>query len=129
MEHAEQATFVEWFRRQYPRYRSAIRISLNGVRLPYGARSWSKCIALGAVAGESDIVVAVPRGGYGCLVIEHKGQGKARKVTDDQRAYINDHLEYGNYATSTRGVDELIEVVKKYMEGRICKGRVVAENQ
>ena len=69
----------------------------------------------GSVAGESDLVIMLQRGDYGCLVIEHKGEGMTRELTEAQQTYLNVHNSLGNLALSTRGLDELQKTVTEYI--------------
>lgn len=70
----------------------------------------------GAVRGEADIVILLPRKTYGALVIEHKAAGGAHKLSDDQDAYLYYHNYIGNLAVSTRGIEALKAAVMAYME-------------
>lgn len=117
MEAAEQKFFVQWFRQAYPAHRKALRVSMAG--LPRhgkkGAIQWNMMKGQGVEKDEADIVIALPRGGYGSLVIEHKGEGMARQLTGGQLAYLEYHESIGNRAVSTRGLVDLMNVVSHYM--------------
>jgi len=118
MEGAEQKAFVKWFRETYPDDQQCLRVSLRGLNFgsgPRAARMINYIKSQGSVNGESDLALLIPKGGYGALVIEHKGDGMARKVTKDQRSYLNYHNSVGNLATSTRGLEELKKAVASYM--------------
>ena len=117
MESSEQRDFVKWFRETYPGHRKSLRVSMAG--LPRygrkGAVQWNMMKSQGLEKGEADIVIALPRGQYGALVIEHKGDGMSREVTEEQSEYLKYHAGIGNFAISTRGLEELQQVVQDYM--------------
>lgn len=118
METAEQKEFVKWFRSEWPEHAQALRVSLRGLNFGSGKRAaiMVKHIkAQGSVDGESDIAIMLPKGGYGGLLVEHKGEGMGRTLTEDQADYLGYHNLVGNRAVSTRGLEELKQVVQEYM--------------
>lgn len=118
MEAAEQKAFVQWFKAQYPAHAKSLRVSLRGINLGSGARAgrmMNYINSQGSVDGEADLAILVPKGGFGSLLVEHKGEGMARKLTDEQSAYLSYHRAIGNHAVSTRGLAELCSVVEQYM--------------
>ena len=119
MESAEQKKFVAWFRAKYPEYAKCLRVSLRGLNFGSGqraARMINHIKSQGSVAGESDIVILLKRGEYGCLVIEHKGDEMDHKISKSQQEYLNVHNSLGNLAVSTRGFEELQHTVMEYIE-------------
>jgi hypothetical protein len=117
-EQAEQAAFVKWFRRAYKSEARALRVSMAGISFPggkWGAIMWNKMKSQGLVKGEPDIAILIPAGKYHGLIIEHKGEGMARKLTDDQAAHLDYHRQHGYMATETRGLEELKSVVEEYL--------------
>lgn len=117
----EQAEIVRWFRETYPEYALCLRVSQSGRRSggsKRAAMAWSAMLAQGAIQGESDIAILLPRSGFGSLLIEHKANGAAHKATDAQLEYIKFHNAVGNCAVVTRGVDMATAAIKQYMEGR-----------
>ena len=118
MEGKEQKEFVAWFRARWPEHASSIRVSLRGLNFGSGKRAaiMVKHIkAQGSVDGESDIAILLPKGGYGALLVEHKGEGMDRRLTDSQADYLGYHNLIGNLAVTTRGLDELKAAVENYM--------------
>lgn len=118
-EATEQARFVNWWKTQYPDYRLALRASMLGTNLgsgKQGAIMYNKLKSQGAIKGEPDIAILVKRGGYGCLVVEHKGLGMAHKLTEEQEQHLDFHKSIGNKAVQTRGLDDLKNTVREYME-------------
>ena len=119
VEGAEQKDFVAWFRAEYPEYAKCLRVSLRGLNFGSGRRAAQMINHIksqGSVEGESDLVILLKRGDYGCLVIEHKGEGMTHEVTKKQGEYLAVHNSLGNLAVSTRGIRELKSVVKEYLE-------------
>lgn len=118
MESAEQKAFVSWFKAEYPGHGQSLRTSLRGLNFGSGQRAGRMINFIksqGSVDGESDLAILIPKGKYGALVVEHKGEGMARKLTDEQAGYLAYHNSVGNYAVSTRGIAELKSVVSEYM--------------
>jgi len=119
-ESQEQRRIVSWFRETYPEYAHCLRISLAGLNFGSGqraARMVNHIRAQGVHPGEADILIALPRGGKGSLVIEHKAAGSSYKATPEQDQYIDRHNQVGNTAIITRGVDAAKAAIIAYMAG------------
>ncbi len=121
----EQAEIVAWFRETWPEHAMSLRVSQSGGFIGSGrsgAIRRAKIHAQGGVTGEADIVILLPKGGYGSLVIEHKRLGGKYALTPDQFAYIEYHNAIGNRATMTRGVEHCKSIILEYMNLRpvIC---------
>mgnify|MGYP003626321958 CR=1 FL=1 len=118
MESKEQKAFVAWFQSRWPAHAKSIRVSLRGLNFGSGKRAaiMVKHIkAQGSVEGESDIAILLPKGGYGALLIEHKGLGMKHELSEEQADYLGYHNLIGNRAVSTRGLEELKAAVEEYM--------------
>jgi hypothetical protein len=116
----EQREFVAWYRATYPQYAHCLRVSQTGGFRGKGRQGAIRAAhqkAMGVITGEADIAILLPRGGYGCLVVEHKRAGGAHKVTPAQQYYLNQHTATGNCAASTRGLEALKAAVSAYIEG------------
>lgn len=119
-EWSEQREAIIWFRETYPAHVQSIRLSLNGINLGGGvraARMINQMKAQGLVLGESDLLIALPKGGYGCLIIEHKSGTETKGATDAQLDYVDYHNSCGNKALITRGIEQLKDAIREYMEG------------
>jgi hypothetical protein len=119
MEEKEQSEFVKWFRAKHPDLAKGLRVSMAGMKRTgrrAGAMMWNKMKSLGVTRGEPDIAILIARGGYHSLVIEHKGEGMARQLTDEQQEHLDWHASQGNKAIQTRGLDELKEAVEEYLD-------------
>ena len=114
----EQKAVVEWFRLQYPQDARAIRASQSGGfkgKGIQGAIRMKHQIAMGVVPGESDLAILLPRGQYGCLLIEMKITDDRRGARKNQNEYIEYHNSIGNCAIVATGVDTAIAAIKTYM--------------
>ena len=119
-EWTEQREAIAWFKNKWPQHEKAIRISSTGINLGGGKKAAmliNQAKAQGLVIGEADIAILLPRGGYGCLLIEHKAEDSAHNLSGAQVDYLEYHNGHGNCAVSTRGVDALKAVISQYMEG------------
>ena len=119
-EFEEQREVVAWFRETYPKHAKSLRLSLNGLNLGGGKKAAmiiNQIKSQGAVLGEADLVILLPRMGYGSLVIEHKAENDKKGPSDEQLDYIGYHNLIGNRAIVTKGVDQFKDAIREYMEG------------
>ncbi len=117
----EQAKIVAWFRETWPEHALSLRVSQSGGFIGSGrsgAIRRAKIHAQGGVTGEADIVILLPKGGYGALVIEHKRLKGSHKVTPDQEKYLDYHNSIGNLAKTSRGVEHCKSIILEYMSLR-----------
>lgn len=116
----EQREIVRWFRKTYPAHVQSLRVSMGGVNFGYGAKAARKSAIMksqGAVHGEADIAILLPRGDYGALLIEHKADSAMSGATEPQLEYIRYHNSIGNKALVTKGVDMAKAAIQDYMAG------------
>jgi hypothetical protein len=117
----EQKAIVQWFRDTWPEYSHCVRVSMAGINLGGGRRASimvNFMRSMGVMPDESDLLFAVPRGGYGSLVIEHKAADGKHPASDGQKDYLKRHHAIGNCAALTTGVDDAKEVITRYMAGQ-----------
>ena len=117
-ESAEQKAIIAWFRAEYPEYSMCLRVSQSGRRSGTSKRAaiaWAAQVAMGAVKGESDICISLPRGGFGSLLIEHKAEDSKHDTSPSQLDYIQSHNAVGNCAIVTRGVEAAKAAIRQYM--------------
>ena len=120
---------VQWFRLQYPTYwrllikvpneakRDLVLVRRKDGSYRYVCPAAQRAKAEGMVKGAADMLLLVPRGGYGSLAIEFKSpKGKA---SEDQVAWLHDFEAAGNKACICRSVDDFIEMVTLYMNGNL----------
>jgi hypothetical protein len=120
-EFQEQKEVVAWFRDRYPKYAKCLRLSLNGLNLGGGKKAAmiiNQIKSQGAVLGEADLVILMPRMGYGALVIEHKAENDKKGPSDEQLDYIGYHNMIGNKALVTKGVQQFKDAILEYMNNK-----------
>jgi len=114
MRHQEsrlQAACCRWFRMQFPEYAYMLISVPNGVATTATQRRILK--AEGMVAGASDLLLLVPRHGYGCLCIEMKTEkGRQR---DSQVIWQRQAEKAGNLYVVVRNFDQFRAIVCNYL--------------
>ena len=107
-----QQACVSWFRLQYPVYACCLVAVPNGVATTQTQGRILK--AEGMVAGVADLLLLVPRHGYGCLCIEMKtATGRQR---DTQKRWQEEVEKVGNKYIVVRSFDEFAEEVINYLD-------------
>jgi hypothetical protein len=120
-EFEEQREVVAWFREKWPQHQKSLRLSLNGLNLGGGKKAAmiiNQIKSQGAVLGEADLVILLPRMGYGALVIEHKAENDKKGPSDEQLDYIGYHNMIGNKALVTKGVQKFKDAILEYMNNK-----------
>jgi len=118
-EGTEQREIVKWYRETYPEYARSLRISQTGGHIGKGKSAAIRNAhsrSMGRVDGESDIAILLPRGPYGCFLMEYKASDGLYKATKKQEDYLEYHLTVGNLAVLCRGVDVAKAAITQYME-------------
>lgn len=116
MRHVESTTqqaFIRWFRLAYARYALVAIAVPNG-----GARSRVEAAIMqgeGVTAGVADVLVLVPRGGYGALGLEFKTTARSSRQSPSQKAWQQAFEAAGNRYHVVRTIDEAIEVTRAYI--------------
>lgn len=107
-----QIKCVQWFRLTYPKLRYLLFSVPNG-----GLRSLRTAQILkaeGALAGVSDLILLIARGGYGALCIEMKyGSGKQ---SAHQRAWQAQAERAGNKYVIVRSIEEFADAIEDYLD-------------
>ena len=114
MRHVEsrtQSAFVYWFRHAYPEYAYMLLSVPNGVAT--SATQGRILKAEGMVAGASDLLLLVPRHGYGCLCLEFKTE-KGRQ-SESQKIWQREAEKAGNKYAVIRSFDQGKEEVEAYL--------------
>ena len=116
-EHQHQAALFQWWKAVHRRYKlpeKALYHTPNeGKRSYYMA---AKLQAEGMRKGVPDIVLAVPRGGFGALYIEMKS--KKGRPTKEQTEYIELLRECGNVAVICYSWETAKNVIEAYLDER-----------
>ena len=106
-----QSACITWFNLQYPEYRGLLFHVPNG-----GSRNAREAANLkkqGVVAGVADLLLLLPRGGYGCLCIEMKMPKGVQ--SEYQRQWGERITEHGNLYAVCRSVDEFMRIIISYL--------------
>jgi len=114
----EQKEIVRWFKYTYPEYAMSLRMSQSGSFRGAGRKGAIRTAnmkAMGAITGESDIAILLPRGGFGALLVEHKKDDAMIGATGKQLEYLRYHNAVGNCGVVTKGVDMAKAAIKQYM--------------
>ena len=118
---------VGWFRDEWEQYASVLIHPANeGARRTkvitnkYGTRVVStegaRLKAEGLVPGVADLLLLVPRKGYGCLAIEMKRPSKKSKQSDYQIEWGKECVKAGNLYVVCRSLDEFKKAVNDYLK-------------
>lgn len=116
-----QANVIRWsqqptIRARFPELKYLAHVK-NEAR---DARDVAIAAGMGVKKGFPDLILPVPRGGYGCLLIEMKTE-KGR-TSEAQRWWIDHMNAEGNYAVVCHGWEEAVKVITDYLEERINNG-------
>lgn len=106
-----QQSCVRWFRLVHPEYAYMLFAVPNG-----GARSATEGKMLkaeGVMAGVSDLILLVPRQGYGALCIEMKTAKGVQRET--QKVWQQEAEHNGNKYVVVRSFDDFKQAVEEYL--------------
>lgn len=106
-----QQACVNWFRYSYPKLAQFLIAVPNG-----GSRNALEAANLkrqGVVAGVSDLLLLIPRKGFGCLGMELKYD--SGRQSDKQKQWEQYFRKAGNLYVIIRSVDQFIETVNMYL--------------
>lgn len=116
MRHIEssiQKAFVRWFRLQYPQY------ALNLTSVPNGGLRGKTEAAImkaeGMTAGAADLLLLVPRGGFGALGIEFKTLAKGSRQSEAQKRWQKAFESVGNKYAIVRTFEEAVVMTNNYL--------------
>ncbi len=105
-----QRSCKQWFDLQYPKLSRLLFAVPNG-----GARNSREAAIMkaeGVTAGVADMILLIPRHGYGCLCIEFKT--KDGHQSESQKLWQADVEANGNKYVVVRSIDEFVKEVKNY---------------
>jgi len=113
LESQEQAAFVDYLRKVYPRTYGAIVIHIkNEGKKTFGQAAYDK--KNGQTKGASDIVI--PGNPSFCLELKRKDRTKS-KFSHEQETYLIKASENGAFACVAYGYDAAIEAFKDWQNG------------
>lgn len=114
MKHLEsrlQSICVRYFRLSYPEYSYCLLSVPNGVATSASQGRILK--AEGMVAGASDLLLLVPRHGYGCLCLEFKT--KDGRQSESQKIWQRETEKVCNKYVIIRSFDQFRAVIEEYL--------------
>ena len=106
-----QSECVRWFRLQFPKTARLLFAVPNG-----GSRDAREAVNLkiqGVVAGVSDLILLLPRNGFGCLCIEMKTE--TGKQSELQLQWQKEVEKAGNKYVLCRSFDDFREEILNYL--------------
>lgn len=106
-----QRACKQWFDLQYPKLSRLLFAVPNG-----GARNSREAAIMkaeGVTAGVADMILLIPRHGYGCLCIEFKTKEGCQ--SESQKLWQAAVEAQGNKYIVVRSVDEFVKEVKNYL--------------
>ena len=107
-----QRSCKQWFGLQYPKLGRLLFAVPNG-----GARNSREAAIMkaeGVTAGVADMILLIPRHGYGSLCIEFKT--KEGRQSDSQKLWQADAEANGNKYVVIRSVEQFVNEIKKYLD-------------
>lgn len=107
-----QRSCKKWFGLQYPRLSRLLFAVPNG-----GARNSREAAIMkaeGVTAGVADMILLIPRHGYGCLCIEFKT--KEGRQSDSQKLWQADAEANGNKYVVIRSVEQFVNEIRNYLK-------------
>ena len=110
-EHHIQCACVRWFRYQYPHLHSCLFAVPNGGRRD--KTTGAKLKAEGVIAGVSDLILLVQRGGFGGLLIEMK-TSKGSQSTE-QKTWQKLVEQQGYRYIICRSLDDFMTKIEAYL--------------
>lgn len=106
-----QRSCKKWFDLQYPKLSRLLFAVPNG-----GARNSREAAIMkaeGVTAGVADMILLIPRHGYGSLCIEFKT--REGRQSDSQKLWQADAEANGNKYVVIRSVEQFVNEIKKYL--------------
>lgn len=113
-ENAEQKVIIEWcnlYKRKFPQLDMILHIPNEGKR---SKRNGAELKRMGLSKGVPDLFLAYPNNKYHGLWIELKADA-TKRVSKEQKEWINKLNKYGYKATVCFGADAAIQEIKNYL--------------
>lgn len=106
-----QIACVNWFRYQYQKFTKLLIAVPNGGNR--NVREAKIMKAEGITAGVSDLLLLIPRKGYGCLCIEMKT--KTGRQNENQKVWQSYSESNGNKYVICRNIDDFMNAINWYL--------------
>lgn len=106
-----QRQVVQWFRAQYPNYSKLLIAVPNG-----GSRNQFEAMELkrqGVQAGVSDLLLLIPKNGYGCLGLELKTLVNKQSL---KQLEWQSNFEMFNKYVVCRSLDDFMKEITDYLD-------------
>lgn len=104
-------SWCNWNKNKHPELDLVIHIANEGKR---SSRYGAELKRMGLRAGFPDLAILVPNKEYSGLFIELKAD-KTKKISKEQKEWLEKLNRYGYKAVRCNGADESIEVIKNYL--------------
>jgi hypothetical protein len=102
---------VQWFRLQYREYSNLLfHVPNGGYRNKTEAAKFKK---MGVVAGVSDLLLLLPRHGFGCLCIELKSEKGV--MSEHQQEWRDLTIEAGNAYSVVNSIELFMQIINAYI--------------
>jgi len=124
-ESTAQKCVITWFRMQYPKYikllihvpngglRSRMKVTKKDGSTREFSREGKELKEMGTTAGVSDLLLLLPRKGFGCLAIEMKTETGTQ--SDSQMDWMFEMIAAGNKYVVCRSANEAEKEIKNYL--------------
>lgn len=117
-EHNIQSHCVAWFRLQYPKYAKLLFAVPNGTYFNSDTRGkafayHNKLVAEGLTKGVADLILLLPRGGFGALCVEMKME--TGKQSTEQKEWQKTTENNGNKYVVCRSLEQFIKEINLYI--------------
>lgn len=106
-----QIACVQWFRYQYPKFEKLLIAVPNG-----GFRNGKEAKIMkaeGVVSGASDLILLIPKKGFGCLCIEMKTEKGTQ--SHNQKDWQKQTELSGNKYVICRNIDDFMIIINWYL--------------
>lgn len=124
-ESLSQKSLIKWFRLQFPKLekllihvpngglRSRMKVATKDGTVKSFCREGKELKEMGTTAGVSDLILLLPRKGYGCLAIEMKTQDGTQ--SNAQKDWMFEMIAAGNKYVVCRSSNEAETEIKNYL--------------
>jgi len=111
-----QCECVKWWRTHYPTRTNLLFSSLNGIKLPGGAKQGARLKRAGMTPGVADLFLSIPSGDLAGLYIEMKTPSPNSRQSKVQKEFEQAVLGQGYGYAMPRTLEEFKRVVETYLE-------------
>jgi hypothetical protein len=125
-ETSSQKSVITWFRLQFPKLekllihvpngglRSRMKVTKKDGSVKTFCREGKELKEMGVTAGVADLLLLVPRKGFGCLAIEMKTETGSQ--SDPQSDWMFEMIAAGNKYVVCRSAGEAEKAIREYLQ-------------